>query len=431
MNRVAMKTLVYLDDHVTQSFGFSVNRSMTVKDHLTKEDFYDVFTMTGTLFDFSGEQVFWIGMDIGGISPLLHNAIYQRLTQVTDSLKPDNLIVSGTHTHSGPQLTRRHFRPGMEDPTPEDVFQPFVDHIADVAAELYQQSAAQLQAYTAQISVVPIKGVWSNRNSLSGPCDKNVVLVRFLSKSGGEPIGLWFEMATHSTVVFPKNPKMTTDLVGNIRIQLASHYGCPVMPLVGCAGDSSTRLTRRRTSDSALDYGELLRLTQEAVVQITAQAKFAPLVIDRFAQKQCRLEYAYSLDPQALKRCLVRLEQQIAEQTNEQQTRLLVQSKESLIQRINGPYDVSGQLVGRAYDFGELKIGVAPGELVASLGLSVICHKSHDHRLVIGYTKDGVGYLVERQEYGKNFESINSNIPAGLPEVITGMIGDMLESFSD
>ena len=132
-----------------------------------------------------------------------------------------------------------------------------------------------------------------------------------------------------------------------------------------------------------------------------------------------------------MKKRLETLEVQIQEETNPQQLRLLVQSKGSLLQRIEGPdFHAHDTLLGRAYNFGELKIAAFPGELVASLGLQIIHNEPHRHDLVMGYTQDGKGYLVEIAEYGKNFESINSKIPVGLPEVLTEMLRKKIEEFN-
>lgn len=156
---------------------------------------------------------------------------------------------------------------------------------------------------------------------------------------------------------------------------------------------------------------------------------FEDVVIDRFEAESVELSYSYTLNPETMKKRLVKLEEQIAAEKNPQQLRLLFQSKESLEKRILGPFDAQDTLIGRAYNFGEIKIGVFPGELVASLGLQIISHQPHEHHLVMGYTPDGVGYLVEIGEYGKNFESINSKIPVGLPEVLTWMIKSKVEEF--
>ena len=420
--RAAMKTIIYLDETCRETFGWNWKDSLP----LTKDDFYDYFTMTGTLFDFDGKYVYWIGMDNGNVPDVFRRNLYSKLSALTDKLDQDALIINGTHTHSGPRMTRT--RVSMHGASEEDCYMDFIEANTDKAVQMFKELEGQLQEFTSQIAVVPIEGCYGNRNNLDLPADKDVNLIA-LTALNGERIGILMELTTHSTIIFPKNPKMTTDLVGNVRTKVSELYDCPVLPFVGCAGDSSTRLTRQRSKDPALDHSELLRLRDEITAQIKEKAVFEDVVIDRFEAESVELSYSYTLNPETMKKRLVKLEEQIAAEKNPQQLRLLLQSKESLEKRILGPFDAQDTLIGRAYNFGEIKIGVFPGELVASLGLQIISHQPHEHHLVMGYTPDGVGYLVEIGEYGKNFESINSKIPVGLPEVLTWMIKSKVEEF--
>ena len=422
MNRAAMKTIIYLDETCKETFRWKNADSK----NLSKDDFYDYLTMTGTLLEINGKYVYWVGMENIGVPNILRQRLYDKLK---DKLDFEALIINGTHTHSGPGFTKTEMmssRKANED----QLYMGFVNYCVDLMHDLFFALEKELKPFTAEISVVPIEGCYGNRNDLSLPADKDINLVSFKDMDDNL-IGLWMEMTTHSTVIFPKNPKITGDMVGNVRRKVSEYFNCPVMPFVGCAGDSSTRLTRQRSDDPALDYAELMRLVTSISEQIFEKASFAPLVIDRFETAVMQLSYAYKKDKEAIKRRLHKLEQEIEEENNPQQKKIKGDSKMALQFSLNGPLEASDTLVGKVYNFGELKFGVFPGELVASLGLQIISHKPHDHHLVLCYTPDDVGYLVEKEEYGKNFESLTSSIPAGLPEVMTEMIQKKLEEFSE
>ena len=98
MNRIAMKTISYLPDHPFK-FGF------VEQEDITKERTYDDFQMTATVMDFSGENVVWVGLDIGGISTAIYDVFAEEIGKVID-VKPTNLYISGTHTHSGPNFSK-------------------------------------------------------------------------------------------------------------------------------------------------------------------------------------------------------------------------------------------------------------------------------------------------------------------------------------
>ena len=98
MNRIAMKTISYLPDHPFK-FGF------VEQEDITKERTYDDYQMTATVMDFSGENVVWVGLDIGGISTAIYDVFAEEIGKVID-VKPTNLYISGTHTHSGPNFSK-------------------------------------------------------------------------------------------------------------------------------------------------------------------------------------------------------------------------------------------------------------------------------------------------------------------------------------
>ena len=416
-----MKTIIYLDETCKQTFRWKNADSKP----LTKEDFYDYLTMTGTLLDIDGKYVYWVGMENIGIPALLRDRLYDRLK---NKLTKDALIINGTHTHSGPGFMKAEMMSSRKADESQ-LYMGFVDHCVNLMTDLFFELEKQLRPYTSEIAVIPVEGCYGNRNDLSLAADKDINLISFKDENE-QLIGMWMEMTTHSTVIFPKNPKITGDMVGNVRRLVSEHYHCPVMPFVGCAGDSSTRLTRKRSDDPALDYSELMRLVNDISQQIYEKASFVPVVIDRFETAQMELSYSYTKDAEAIRRRLAKLEREIQEETNPQQKKIKGDSKMALQLKLEGPSECSDMLIGRAYNFGELKFGVFPGELTASLGLSIISHQPHDHHLVLCYTPDDVGYLVEKEEYGKNFESLTSNIPVGLPEVMTDMIRSKLEEFS-
>ena len=421
MNRIAMKTISYLPDHPFK-FGF------VEQEDITKERTYDDFQMTATVMDFSGENVVWVGLDIGGISTAIYDVFAEEIGKVID-VKPTNLYISGTHTHSGPNFSKNRTW-GEESRADMD---EICFTTAKKAAEMVKECMGRLEPFTAEIKVTGIEGCYSNRNSLDGPCDKNVTLIRFKNAETGKPIGMWFNMACHSTMIYPRNLKMSTDIVGNVNKRLAAHYGIPVLSTAGCQGDTSTRLTRQRLGypdTEEHDLADLDRIVSGIVDQVLAQPEdFEPINIDRFQVTCYEVGFHYTLDPEVTERKIANLEAEIAAETNADQARIKTSALRGVKSR-RGQSDFKGVLKCRAINMGEVKIGVFPGELVASLGLQVVRHESHDHRLVACYTNDrGCGYLVEVAEYGKNFESLSSIVPVGTPEVITTMMVKELDQF--
>lgn len=428
MGRIAMKTVSYLPD---EEFRFKRNRQY---EWIRKEDIVeeDDFQMTMTLFEFGGEYTCWIGMDMGRCDKGFFEVMQEEIGKVTDRLAPGHLYINGTHTHSGPVFAK------YEDMGPESHTKEGMGHLAylcgERAAKLYLELEQQLQPFEAQIRTVQIDGCYSNRNSLDGPCDKNAVLIRYIHADTKETIGLWFSMNCHSTIMFPKNEHLCSDLVGHVTKNIARYYQAPVMPNCGAQGDTSTRLTRKLTGVPGENLSELKRISGDVTAQVLKDAEaFEPIVVDRFRSKQFSVSFAYEINPAVLDKTIARVKQELKEATeaaDRETIRVRKTELNALDQKKHGPTSYQATIQCSAINMGELKWAAISGELVASLGLKIVRHEPHDHRMVVCYINDrACGYLVEREEYGRNFESIASIIPVGVPEVLTDMAIRELDQF--
>ncbi len=79
-------------------------------------------------------------------------------------------------------------------------------------------------------------------------------------------------------------------------------------------------------------------------------------------------------------------------------------------------------------------IGKKAAELVQACKKELVPFTSEikvnpDRRRAVCYINDRVSYLAERKEYGKNFESLSSIIPMGMPKVLTEMMIKELDQF--
>ena len=69
-----------------------------------------------------------------------------------------------------------------------------------------------------------------------------------------------------------------------------------------------------------------------------------------------------------------------------------------------------------------------PAELFSRFGLEIKQAMSAVCPIVWGYSNYSVGYLVDREEYGRSFESAASSIPEGTTEQIVAEILDAVRT---
>ena len=89
-----------------------------------------------------------------------------------------------------------------------------------------------------------------------------------------------------------------------------------------------------------------------------------------------------------------------------------------------GSVDVTLKTV--IYHLGDLDVVTVPGELFSGFGLQIKAAMEAPMRIVWGYANYSAGYIVERDEYGKGYESMQTPFPQGEAELYVRQIIDDL-----
>lgn len=81
-----------------------------------------------------------------------------------------------------------------------------------------------------------------------------------------------------------------------------------------------------------------------------------------------------------------------------------------------GGVDVT--LKSQIFHLGELDMVTVPGELFSTFGLRLKEHMKGKMGIVWGYANYSAGYIVEKDEFGKGYESMSTPFPPGEAEKI-------------
>ncbi len=196
-----------------------------------------------------------IGMEF---TTLVRNGIQQAI-----GVPPENVLISCSHTHSGPAgFMPPH--PGITTSSNPDL-QGYVAQQLVVAAIMANK---QLQSVHLGIGRGVVEGIGLNRNDPFALVDKEVIILRVDSKSGN-PIAVLMNYGCHPTVLGYQNLLYTADYPGAARSNLRKIYPETIfMYTNGAAGDVSTRFTRREQSFQEVERmgrilsGEVLKVMQ-------------------------------------------------------------------------------------------------------------------------------------------------------------------------
>ena len=195
--------------------------------------------LTATIWVIQGTDhrtLCWVGLDSLAVTEPLRAAIEGHVQARHPGWH--DVLVSATHTHSGPAGWHGTVHPVLPAELDESLIARTAQHIAEATTNVALVEVDLSVAHTR------LTGVASNRHSPEDFFDDSA---RVLSmRHRGDLIGVVLDFACHPTVLGPDNLGWSADLVAGVRAGLPA--GVPLLFLQGAAGDVSTRFTRREAT---------------------------------------------------------------------------------------------------------------------------------------------------------------------------------------
>jgi len=303
----------------------------------------------------------------------------------------ESVLVSVTHTHAGPHVSKDELGPGAD-----------VEYVAWLEQEL---AATAIRAWsTRQPARIGHafgveRTVAHNRRHLDGVVDPTVTVVR-VDDAQGAPLAVLFSYSCHPVVLGPTNLLISADWPGEARQRVEERFaGATAVFLQGCCGDINTghsahdsmdptqsdrrtfaesRLLGRRLGDVVVDVAESLR-TVDATVAVARVAVALPFSsppevheVDRLISQ---VDAEMALDPSRDRALVLRGRRAWLQALRVQQP----------------PASVDCDVV--AHRWGSLTVAGVPGEAFVGIGLAVKADVPDRDALVLGYCNGVPGYV--------------------------------------
>ena len=355
-----------------------------------------------------GERCCWINADVISFEADFTERLRNELEQEFQ-IRKELVIVSATHTHSGPLMMDSPFDSQCCDPDyVESVYQKIlgacrvvigqeqpVDHV------LYQKG----ESY----------GFYGNRNSRDKAGDPWIHILHFQDEHDQDLAAL-VNLSCHCTVNSPLEMQFSADLFGVIRRALTPVYGVAPIMAQGNAGDISNRQYREGNDFAALD-----RTAQGIVDQILQFAPGERIELGHVQARPFHFVVDYKNDQDAYRRKLVELEARLEQAA-------AFDDRKWLISEISGCRRKM-QMDQVHVDFGctviriqDLEIVVLPCELASAFGLQIKRASTARCALVWGYANGHTTYVVEASEFNGGHDGISTILPKGKAEEFVGII---------
>jgi neutral ceramidase len=307
----------------------------------------------------------WVTVDLIAVDRAFTQAVERRLE---GGIGPTTVLVSASHTHSGPGAFVESRLMGWValDSLDAAVRGALVE---TVVATIERAAAAAVEARVAATSVT-VLGVTKSR--LAKALDPELVALKITSASGA-PIALVWNFAIHGTVLGARNLRLSGDVMGLASRELERGLGIPVLFVNGAVGD---------VSPAAHGEGALARLAPElARAARAAWDRAGPRESPGLAIRRARV----ALPPPRLsvRNCAGRW------------------VPASVAVPLGRALPPDAELTAVA--LGSTAWVTMPGELQAALGLEIKreARALFKHAFVAGVSNDYLGYFVTAEDYGR------------------------------
>lgn len=236
--------------------------------------------------------------------------VRRRICSATN-VPEDAILLSATHTHSGPNTVEQ--LSNAADPIVPKVDAAYIDWVGDRIVETAVRAVGAAEPAEAGLRMARADGVGTNRHDPRGPSDPEVPVLVVRSRRTRVPLGCMVVYGMHPTVLHEDSTLISGDFPYFARRYLQRGVlspGCPVIYHNGASGDQSPRhVTQGNTFAEAQRLGELLGATiSEAIegmtfvseARVRARRAWVDLVAREFpakadaelAREQARQRYA-------------------------------------------------------------------------------------------------------------------------------------------
>ena len=327
---------------------------------------HDPLRVRALALESAGLRVLWLSVDLVGTDPTLVSELRTRLAR--SDAPPQIVILSASHTHSGPGAYADSGFWGFlaADRESLPVRKSIVDGMESAALEaLRRRVPARVAAGKSTVT-----GIATSR--LDQPLDPELGVLK-VTGVDGHPIALVWNYAIHGTALGHGNFQISGDLMGEASARLERETGIPVLFVNGAAGDVSPTwrgwpgvesIGAALASSALATWSALPPGRDEGLGAVESQVSLPDPVL---SLRNCSWRWV----PQRLRVGLGR-----AMRTS------------------------TGMAAVR---IGETAWVTVPGELQTRLGLDVKAagHGRFEQTFVAGYSNDYLGYLLTRADYAR------------------------------
>ncbi|MBN1352766.1 neutral/alkaline non-lysosomal ceramidase N-terminal domain-containing protein [candidate division KSB1 bacterium] len=204
-------------------------------------------------------QLMFLVVDIIFVSKGLSHSVRRQISERI-GIPPENIMISASHTHSGPITV--DYISNESDAVVPATDQAYLRYLEQRLIEAGVKAFEAARPARVGFAVADSTGIGTNRHDPSGPADHQVPVLVVKHADTDQYIGCMLVCSMHPTVLHEDSTLISADFPGMARQFLQAKLlatGCPVLHHTGPAGNQSPRhVTNGNTFAEAERLGHIL-----------------------------------------------------------------------------------------------------------------------------------------------------------------------------
>jgi len=394
--------------NITPPIGMALGGYMG-RDHGSEGIMDDLFAKVLVLSD-GNEKAVLVTAEVAALDYHITKRV-RNIVQKNTDIRGENIMVTASHTHSGPNACRRESNYAWMNIGDSDVNSAYYTLLCENIANAVIWANNNLEEIKIGMGRGSLVGLGSNRQDPNKTFDSEVYVLRIDNKYD-EPIAVVVNYACHPTVLSENNYFVSGDFPSYMMRGISKLYPkCEAMFIQGAAGNISSRYNRRSSGfDEARRMGEMLA---GEVIKVMNTV----LMVDEIDINAFNLPVEIpvrNFDPD--EKCIKKIEDaknNLDRLKKEGASEKIMRAAVVTLQGAEINYMLKKSLDIKAFNtemqlikLGETVIVSVPGELFNEIGIKIKRLSEKYHIIIAGYANDYIGYILTTESYDEdNYES--------------------------
>jgi hypothetical protein len=354
----AAKRIVTPDPLLPVSGGMGVPNPAEIKN--------DDLTVRALVLEKDGEKVAILGADFIGFPSASGNKVREKVK----GIKPENILIGVTHTHSAPEMYDFGIAEGKNTGDLK-----YIGLVVDKMAEAINEAATKLAPVNVKINTGEAAEKIAYNYYAPQLYDRRCSVIQFLGKTDGKAVCTLVNYAIHPEVIGNDQKMLGPDMVGPLYKKIEAEAGGMALFMNGAQGGMVTADCRGADGKDVQTWDECIRIGELLANEALRIIKDAPVQEDPVLI--CKAKTVnFPMDNETFRK---------------------VTGLSRLGYKFNDDGTVSTQM--NVINLGNAQILTIPGEALPNIGYYLKRNMRGEHNMLFGLTNDAFGYILTKEDF--------------------------------